>query len=612
MKLDHVHAKKIIVALAITLLFSTQLTAELPESYDLRDVNDENFVTGVKSQSGGTCWAFGAYASPEGYLLMTEEWLNAGDTGQPNLAEYHLDWWNGFNDYFNDDAPDPNNPQGITVHQGGNYIMTSAYLTRGEGAVRDIDGQSFSSPPDRFSDDYRYYYPRDIEWYTAGSDLSKIDIIKEKVMTQGPISTCLTADGQFLSANYVHYQPPDDPTDLNHAVAIIGWDDNKVTQAPEKGAWLCKNSWGTDWGLQGFFWISYYDKYCGQHPKLGAASFYNVKHIPYPYVFYHDYHGWGGQKTDCSEAFNAFTADQEVLLWAINFVTAADSVNYVMKLYDDFTDGELTNLIAVDSGFYAHQGFHTIDLDPHLVIKPDENFYIYLKTSHGGQAIDMSNRGMETVGGKYRGWTISKSEPGQSYYHDGDAWQDLYEWNNTANFCIKGVAGSFTIVDNPPPVGHQYDPYEFEFKAVGGVKPYHWEHLSGQLPYGCAFIGDTIGKISGTPTWPAIYGVAVEMTDSDNPPRKDTIRFQFVIEDPIPICGDVNADREITISDAVYMINYIFMGGDEPDPIETGEVNCDGRISLVDAVYIINYIFADGYEPCDPDGDGDRNCMILE
>ncbi len=63
-------------------------------------------------------------------------------------------------------------------------------------------------------------------------------------------------------------------------------------------------------------------------------------------------------------------------------------------------------------------------------------------------------------------------------------------------------------------------------------------------------------------------------------------------------CGDANGDEEINVSDAIWIINYVFMGGAAPDPMESGDANCDGTVNVSDAVYIINYIFVGGPLPC--------------
>jgi hypothetical protein len=73
-------------------------------------------------------------------------------------------------------------------------------------------------------------------------------------------------------------------------------------------------------------------------------------------------------------------------------------------------------------------------------------------------------------------------------------------------------------------------------------------------------------------------------------------------------CGDANADGTVNISDAVFIINYIFAGGLPPDPYEAANVNCHETVNISDAVWIINYIFVGGNIPCDTDGDGEPDC----
>lgn len=63
-------------------------------------------------------------------------------------------------------------------------------------------------------------------------------------------------------------------------------------------------------------------------------------------------------------------------------------------------------------------------------------------------------------------------------------------------------------------------------------------------------------------------------------------------------CGDANGDAAVNISDAVYLIAYIFSGGSPPSPLLAGNVNCDSAVNISDAVYLISYIFSGGPPPC--------------
>ncbi len=65
------------------------------------------------------------------------------------------------------------------------------------------------------------------------------------------------------------------------------------------------------------------------------------------------------------------------------------------------------------------------------------------------------------------------------------------------------------------------------------------------------------------------------------------------------VAGDVDSDNMVSISDAVYLINWIFAGGVAPKPLLAADVNCDGTQSVSDVVHLVNYIFGGGAPPCD-------------
>jgi C1A family cysteine protease len=432
-----------------------------PSSFDLRNDGGHNYVTSVKDQTGGTCWTHGTMAALEGNLLITGNWNATGHTEEPNLAEYHLDWWNGFNSFNNDDAPGSG---GLPVHEGGDYLIASAYITRGDGAVycaaandnTEEDAAWYPSAPPRLNSSYEIFYPNDIEWFVAGSDLSDIDTIKNIIMTNGVMGTCIDYEGSFLhnyGSYYAFYQPPTNPNEPNHAVAIVGWDDAKVTMAPNPGAWLCKNSWGSWWGPEGgYFWVSYYDKWCCQNPEMGAVSFQDVQLKPYNNTYYYDYHGWRDTLTDVSEAFNAFVANGNQTLDAVSFYTSTDSVGYVVKVYGGFQGGALVDELSTVSGTIDYKGYHTISLSTPVGLMAGSHFYIYVKLLSGGQAIDRTSI-VSTLLARNPGTQVkSAANPGESYYWTGSSWADLYDYNfynqsrnHTANFCIKAFTmGGYT------------------------------------------------------------------------------------------------------------------------------------------------------------------------
>ncbi len=491
-------------------LFATLIQLLLPAEFDLRDYGGVDYVTSVKSQQGGTCWTHATMAAMESNLLMTDAWVDNGEVGEPALAEYHLDWWNGFNEWNNSDI-DPPGGSGLTVHMGGDYLVSTAYLSRGDGAVRDIDGQSYNVAPALSSPDYHYYYPSDVEWHVVGDDLPSFDRVKTALMENGGMACCYYSTSMYMT-DYIHYQPPSTTELPNHAVTIVGWDDNKVTQAPEPGAWIVKNSWGEGWGFDGYFFISYWDKWCGREPFMGTVSFLNVEPMAYEEFYYHDYHGWRDTFSEIDKAMNAFEADGNHFISAFSFFSAADSVDFTASFYGSFQGGVLSDLLTTEIGYSEFLGFHTIELSSPFELLQGDSVYFVMELSDGGHPFDRTAEVPVLLGASSRVIVESTASENESWYYDG-AWFDLYTWSGnpypgTGNFCLKLLGNAAGISISPDqdfifqgetggPFNPSSETWTLEFLGDGTVQyqitaeSANWLELTGSLS-GSISPGETV------------------------------------------------------------------------------------------------------------------------
>jgi hypothetical protein len=133
--------------------------------------------------------------------------------------------------------------------------------------------------------------------------------------------------------------------------------------------------------------------------------------------------------------------------------------------------------------------------------------------------------------------------------------------------------------------------YSQQLNAVGGKAPYTWSDLNGDLGSTGLTLSSS-GLLSGTPTTPGQIDFTARAQDQQSSSADKAFSFYILM------CGDADGDAMVNITDATYLINYIFGGGSEPNPLAAGDVDCNGMINISDAVYLITYIFSGGPQPC--------------
>jgi hypothetical protein len=123
------------------------------------------------------------------------------------------------------------------------------------------------------------------------------------------------------------------------------------------------------------------------------------------------------------------------MLNAVSFYTAANDVTYTVKIYDRFENNELLDELSSESDI--------------VWITSGDKFYIYVELSSGGHPYDRTSEVPVLLGATYTGTIVeSAANPGESYYYSNAVgWLDLYDFNETANFCIKGLTIGEPLLD---------------------------------------------------------------------------------------------------------------------------------------------------------------------
>jgi hypothetical protein len=162
----------------------------------------------------------------------------------------------------------------------------------------------------------------------------------------------------------------------DHYVTLVGWDDNFSknkfsTVAPGNGAWICKNSWGTDWGDGGFFYISYYDK--SLMANAVGFTFDNVEH--YETLYQNEVNGMLSYDDEVNTYGQMFTSESGDIIAAVGTYFEDAKSKYTISIF-------LNNRLAYSqSGKSTHAGYETVKLNKYIAVDPNSTFEIRITSS---------------------------------------------------------------------------------------------------------------------------------------------------------------------------------------------------------------------------------------
>ena len=246
-------------------------------------------------------------------------------------------------------------------------------------------------------------------------------------------------DSSYRSSTAAYYYSGSSPA--NHAITIVGWDDtydkNKfASNPPGNGAFIVKNSWGTRWGEQGFFYVSYYDKQIGRD----NAVFIGEPTSNYYHIYQYDPLGWVasyGETGDSAYCANIFTAQSEEDISAVAFYTPSLNTQYKISLYKGVGITPVSgSASSTQSGTISIPGYHTITLSQPVRVKQGEKFSVVVKLTTPGNNYPVA------IEYRYPGFSSRASaQAGESYVSgNGIVWTDLTTIYDNSNVCLKAFS----------------------------------------------------------------------------------------------------------------------------------------------------------------------------
>lgn len=409
---------------------SARARTGLPPSFDLRQ---SGRVSAVRDQNPfGTCWTFAVMGAMESNLRT--QGVTGVDLSEAQLAYfcgaglYRLESLESYlEDELNTNAFDLFNDPAARLTfgftEGGNDDIAVGALSAWVGPISE-EKMPYADVltvcgEDTESDQFKEGAATLVEWWDSdpslefGAEYHLQDALYfgKGMLTDGGRDTVkrLLQECGALSIGYNSYNSDVCVNNLtvttqNHAVLLVGWDDDfAVENFPEycrptqPGAWLVRNNYGTLWGDAGYFWISYEDTSLSMEPAYLMQSADNYDHN-----YQYDRLGWksslsaelnAGDASGAAYMANIFEtegADEGELMEAVSFYTTDVNVEYTISVYTGVEAGRPTGgtLAASQSGTQLYPGYHTVRLEQPVALSHGERFSVVVRVSNpaGGYA----------------------------------------------------------------------------------------------------------------------------------------------------------------------------------------------------------------------------------
>lgn len=426
---------------------------ELPVSYDGRE---NGAVSGVRNQNPwGTCWSFVTIGALESSLLSQNIY-----TGDIDLSEYH------FLNYNYQSVTDPqqgtikdsvkyNGTMAEFLGAGGNVTVGFQSLANWMGGVAENSAKYPKSNPQVLEHTVQAAYLQDIVHLQQMYQINKADTdaIKKEIMNYGAVTASFYYSESYFNARPAAYYT-DSLTGSNHAVLIIGWDDNYskdnfLVKPSENGAWLVKNSWGTWFGDDGYFWLSYEDTSLQDEMCVLVGE--SADNYDHNYQYDGSYMNTYCSAAGAANIFRVPEGETKEVLRAVSFQLGNTNTLYSIQIYKNLKnlsnpESGTPQLKQPQEGLAVYQGYHTIELEKTVELNPGDIFSVVITYE--------SNETPKIVLEDSRNWNnttyVAGAKENQSYIKNvytvkqGGNIETYYDWCDTSSLNSNVRIKAFT------------------------------------------------------------------------------------------------------------------------------------------------------------------------